>query len=51
MIRHRLEQYHGKTEPLVDYYDHRACCGGSTAPRPPDEVGEEIRSDPGDDED
>jgi adenylate kinase len=43
VIRHRLDQYHAKTEPLVEYYDHRSVLrriDGSTAP---DEVEEEIR--------
>jgi adenylate kinase len=43
VIRKRLETYHDKTEPLVDYYDQRSVLrriGGSAAP---DEVAEEIR--------
>ena len=43
VIRNRLEQYHAKTEPLVDYYDQRSVLrriGGAAAP---DEVAEEIR--------
>jgi adenylate kinase len=43
VIRHRLDQYHAKTEPLVDYYDQRSLLrriGGEVAP---DEVAEEIR--------
>ncbi|MEX2106001.1 MAG: adenylate kinase [Solirubrobacterales bacterium] len=43
VIRKRLDTYHAKTEPLVDYYDHRSVLrriGGET---PPDEVAEEIR--------
>jgi adenylate kinases len=43
VIRNRLDQYHAKTEPLVDYYDQRSLLrriGGEVAP---DEVAEEIR--------
>jgi adenylate kinase len=43
VIRKRLETYHEKTEPLVDYYDQRSVLrriGGELAPN---EVGEEIR--------
>lgn len=43
VIRKRLRTYHEKTEPLVDYYDHRGVLrriGGEVAP---DEVAEEIR--------
>ena len=31
VIRHRLEQYHSKTEPLVAHYERRGSCGGWTA--------------------
>lgn len=43
VIRKRLHTYHEKTEPLVDYYDHRSVLrriGGETTP---DAVAEEIR--------
>jgi adenylate kinase len=43
VIRKRLETYHEKTEPLVDYYDHRSVLrriGGEAAP---DEVAEKVR--------
>ncbi len=43
VIRRRLHTYHEKTEPLVDYYDHRSVLrriGGETTP---DAVAEEIR--------
>jgi adenylate kinase len=43
VIRNRLDQYHAKTEPLVDYYDQRSVLrriGGEAAP---EEVAEEIR--------
>jgi adenylate kinase len=43
VIHNRLDQYHTKTEPLVDYYDQRSVLrriGGVAAP---DEVADEIR--------
>jgi adenylate kinase len=43
VIRNRLEQYHGKTEPLVDYYDQRSVLRRIAGVAPPDEVAEEIR--------
>jgi adenylate kinase len=42
-IRHRLAQYHDKTEPLVDYYDQRSVLRRLAGERDPDEVAEEIR--------
>jgi adenylate kinase len=43
VIRRRLETYHEKTEPLVDYYDQRSILRRIAGEAPPDEVGEEIR--------
>ena len=43
MIRKRLETYHEKTEPLVDYYDQRSVLRRIVGEATPDEVGEEIR--------
>jgi adenylate kinase len=43
VIRKRLETYHEKTEPLVDYYDQRSILRRIAGEAPPDEVGEEIR--------
>jgi len=43
VIRHRLEQYHAKTEPLVGYYDHRSILRRIDGAAPPDAVAEEIR--------
>jgi adenylate kinase len=43
VIRKRLDTYHEKTEPLVDYYDRASVLrriGGEAAP---DSVGEEVR--------
>jgi adenylate kinase len=43
VIRNRLEQYHTKTEPLVDYYDQRSVLRRLDGTVPPDEVTEEVR--------
>jgi adenylate kinase len=43
VIRHRLEQYHAKTEPLVDYYDHRSMLRRIDGAASPDAVAEEIQ--------
>jgi adenylate kinase len=44
VIRHRLEQYHEKTKPLVDYYDEQGLLERIDGTRTPDEVAEGIRS-------
>ena len=41
-IRHRLEQYHGKTEPLVGYYDRQSLLHRIDGTASPDEVGAEV---------
>jgi adenylate kinase len=43
VIRKRLETYHEKTEPLVDYYDQRSVLRRLDGEREPNEVAEEIR--------
>ena len=43
VIRKRLETYHEKTEPLVEYYDHRSVLRRIAGEAEPDEVAEEIR--------
>jgi adenylate kinase len=43
VIRNRLDQYHAKTEPLVDYYDQRSVLRRIVGETSPDEVAEEIR--------
>lgn len=43
VIRKRLETYHEKTEPLVDYYDKRSVLRRIDGELEPNEVGEEIR--------
>jgi adenylate kinase len=42
VIRHRLEQYHTKTEPLVDYYDGQSLLRRIDGAAGPDEVGAEV---------
>jgi adenylate kinase len=43
VIRKRLETYHAKTEPLIDYYDQRSTLRQIHGTGSPDEVAEEIR--------
>jgi len=43
VIRKRLETYHAKTEPLVDYYDHRSVLRRIDGTGAPDDVAEQIR--------
>ncbi len=43
VIRNRLEQYHEKTEPLVDYYDQRSLLRRIDGTASPDQVAEEVR--------
>jgi adenylate kinase len=38
VIRHRLETYHEKTEPLIEYYDHRSLLRRIDGAASPDEV-------------
>ena len=42
VIRHRLDQYHAKTEPLVDYYDGQSLLRRIDGTASPDEVGAEV---------
>jgi adenylate kinase len=44
VIRHRLEQYHEKTEPLVGYYEGKGLLRPVDGGRSPDEVGDRIRA-------
>lgn len=44
VIRHRLEQYHDKTEPLVDYYEEKGLLRRVDGGLSPDEVGDRIRA-------
>jgi adenylate kinase len=44
VIQHRLEQYHSKTEPLIDYYDEKGLLRRIDGTPSPDEVGDGIRA-------
>jgi adenylate kinase len=44
VIQHRLEQYHEKTEPLVDYYDQKGLLRRVDGSLSPDDVGDRIRA-------
>lgn len=44
VVKHRLEQYHDKTKPLVDYYDGKGILRRVDGSRPPDEVSDRIRA-------
>jgi adenylate kinase len=44
VVRHRLEQYREKTEPLIDYYEQRGLIERVDGEQAPDEVGDQIRA-------
>jgi adenylate kinase len=44
VIRHRLEQYHLKTEPLIAYYDEQGILRRVDGGLDPDAVGDRIRA-------
>jgi adenylate kinase len=44
VIRHRLEQYREKTEPLVGYYEDKGLLRRVDGAQSPDEVGDRIRA-------
>jgi adenylate kinase len=44
VIRHRLEQYHSKTEPLIAYYEDRGILRRVDGELDPDSVGDRIRA-------
>jgi adenylate kinase len=44
VIRHRLDQYHEKTEPLIAYYDSAGVLRRVDGAQPPDEVSDKIRA-------
>jgi adenylate kinase len=44
VIRHRLDQYRSKTEPLVDYYEEKGLLRRVDGSLSPDEVGDRIRA-------
>jgi adenylate kinase len=43
VIRHRLEQYHAKTAPLIEHYDGQGLLWRIDGTSPPGEVADEIR--------
>ena len=43
VIRHRLEQYHAKTAPLIEHYDARSLLRRIDGAESPDAVADEIR--------
>jgi adenylate kinase len=43
VIRHRLEQYHAKTAPLIEHYDGQSLLRRIAGASPPESVAEEIR--------
>jgi adenylate kinase len=44
VIRHRLEQYHEKTEPLIAYYDEKGILRRVDGEQDPDSVSDRIRA-------
>ena len=44
VIRHRLETYHSKTKPLVDFYEERGVLKRVDGSLEPEEVGNRIRA-------
>jgi adenylate kinase len=44
VVRHRLDQYHDKTAPLVDYYRKQGLLNSIEGADDPDRVGEKIRT-------
>ncbi len=44
VVRHRLDQYHEKTAPLVDYYKKQGLLNRIDGAQSPDRVGESIRT-------
>jgi adenylate kinase len=43
VIRHRLETYHEKTEPLIEFYDHQSLLRRIDGAAAPDAVADELR--------
>jgi adenylate kinase len=44
VVRHRLQQYHEKTEPLIEYYDRKGILRRIDGAREPEKVGDQIRA-------
>lgn len=43
VIRHRLDQYHEKTEPLIDFYDHQSLLRRIDGAASPDQVAADLQ--------
>ncbi len=43
VIRHRLDTYHEKTEPLIEFYDHQSLLRRIDGAADPDSVADELR--------
>jgi adenylate kinase len=43
VVRHRLEEYHGKTEPLIGYYEEQSILKRIDGSRSAEEVSDQIR--------
>jgi adenylate kinase len=44
VIRHRLDTYHSKTEPLIEYYEKKGLLQRVDGDRDPEEVTDDIRA-------
>ena len=44
VVRHRLEEYHSKTEPLFSYYEEKGILRRVDGDHPPEEVSDRIRA-------
>jgi adenylate kinase len=44
VIQHRLQQYHDKTEPLIEYYERKGMLRRVDGARDPEKVGDAIRA-------
>ncbi len=44
LVRHRLEEYHAKTEPLIGYYEDRSILRRIDGTRPASEVSDQVRA-------
>jgi adenylate kinase len=44
VVKHRLEEYHAKTEPLIGYYEERSILRRIDGSRSADEVSDQIRA-------
>ena len=44
VVKHRLEEYHAKTEPLIGYYEEQGILRRIDGSRSADEVRDQIRA-------